>query len=94
MPSPAYVRIGAGGWTVFQISDRPEIHRARHYRLRHRWDVRRLVGRAPRGCFRPQWLGSAVPRASLIRALDEGGLRLEGTVGDGTQFCLVCAQRR
>jgi SAM-dependent methyltransferase len=83
-----------GGWTVFQVSDRPEVHKARHYGRRHRWDVRRLVGRAPRGCFRPQWLGSAVPRESLLRALEEGGLRLEGTVGDGTQFCLVCAQRR
>lgn len=84
-----------GGWTVFQVSEMPEIHR------RERWigtenlgtRLRRLTHRAPRGLLAPEWLGSAVSRRELLNALGQGGLVLDGTVGDDTQFCLVHAHR-
>jgi SAM-dependent methyltransferase len=104
IPDPAitcgYIReigriLRPGGWTVFQVSDRPEIHRRSYWRLRIplRERLRRLRGRAPRGCMDAPWLGSAVPRADLLAALADGGMRLESTVGDGTQFCLVFARK-
>ncbi len=104
IPDPAitcgYIReigrvLRPGGWTVFQVSDRPEIHRRAYWRLRVplRERLRRLAGRAPRGCTDAPWLGSAVPREDLLAALAAGGMRLESTVGDGTQFCLVHARK-
>jgi SAM-dependent methyltransferase len=84
-----------GGWTVFQVSEQPEIHRRESWengdtlktRLRH------IFGLHPRGCLEPQWLGSAVSREDLLAALTRGGLVLDATVGDGTQFCMVSAHR-
>lgn len=85
-----------GGWAVFQISDQAEIHERRYYTrgLHLRQRAARMLGRGPRGCLEPQWLGSAVPRADLLAALERGGLDLVKTVGDGTQFCLVHVRRR
>ena len=82
-----------GGWALFQISDLPTIHDRHAHpddgRVTNK--VKRLLGRAPRGVDRPQWLGSAVPRADLLRALADGGLELAGVEGEGTQFCFVHA---
>ena len=104
IPDPAvtygYIReigrvLRPGGWTVFQVSERPDVHTAeghpddRSLRVR----LRRRLGRAPAGTYAPQWLGSAVDRAHLLGALQAGGLTLEKSVGDGTQFCLVYAKR-
>jgi SAM-dependent methyltransferase len=85
-----------GGWAVFQISDQASIHERSSYTrgLQLRRRASRLLRRGPRGCLEPQWLGSAVPRADLMAALERGGLDLLGTVGDGTQFCLVHVSRR
>jgi len=84
-----------GGWAVFQISEAEENHRAETWgdvrSLRRR--VQEKLGRAPRGTLEPQWLGSAVPRADLLAALNDGGLELKKSVGDGTQYCLVHVQR-
>ena len=83
-----------GGWTVFQVSERPEIHRPEAWRgqgLRN-W-LRRLRGRSPKGLFAPQWLGSALGHDQLLGALAGGGLELAGVIGEGTQFCLVHARR-
>jgi len=104
IPDPAvtctYVReigrvLRPGGWAVFQISEAEEIHRAETWgdvrSLRRR--VQEKLGRAPRGTLEPQWLGSAVPRADLLAALNDGGLELKKSVGDGTQYCLVHVQR-
>lgn len=104
VPDPAvvcsYVRdmgrvLRPGGWALFQVSEAPAVHRPESYpmlrSLRARW--RAAVGRAPRGGLAPQWLGTAVPRADLLAALKAGGLVLDGTVGDGTQFCFVRAHR-
>lgn len=104
IPDPAvtygYVReigrvLRPGGWTVFQVSELPEVHQ------RETWDssgglrarAARALGRRPRGCLAPQWLGSAVDRKDLLAALADGGLVLEGTVGDATQYCLVHARK-
>jgi SAM-dependent methyltransferase len=83
-----------GGWTVFQVSQRPDIHRRESWRaddgLRAR--LRRWAGRAPR-TLAPEWLGSAVDADDLERALADGGLTRHDSVGEGTQFCLVHARR-
>jgi SAM-dependent methyltransferase len=84
-----------GGWALFQVSERPEIHQRRHWR-RPRTLRRRLVGGADPSsaqCLDPNWLGSALTRAQLLSALGSGGLKLDGSVGDGTQFCLVLARK-
>jgi ubiquinone/menaquinone biosynthesis C-methylase UbiE len=104
IPDPAvtctYVReigrvLRPGGWAVFQVSEAPEIHRVETWRHVHtmRRRVQEKLGRAPRGTLEPQWLGSAVPRADLLAALNDGGLELRKTVGDGTQYCMVHVQR-
>ena len=82
-----------GGWTVFQVSQRPEIHRRESWKADDgpRARLRRWTGRAPR-TLEPEWLGSAVDPADLRRALADGGLLLEASVGEGTQFCLVHAR--
>lgn len=84
-----------GGWTLFQVSDRPEMHRSRFWLTRTplRERLRRLRGRGPQGCTDAAWLGSAVPRTDLCAALARGGLVLDRTTGDGTQFCLVLARK-
>jgi SAM-dependent methyltransferase len=84
-----------GGWAVFQVSEQPERHQAATYGRRPGplQRLRRAAGRAPRGCLDPQWLGSAVARPDLLRAIERGGLSLEATSGDGTQFCMVHVTR-
>ncbi|HEX4175424.1 MAG TPA: class I SAM-dependent methyltransferase [Acidimicrobiales bacterium] len=84
-----------GGWTVFQVSELPEIHRRETWTDRDTLKARlgRLFGSRPRGCLEPQWLGSAVSREDLTDALTRGGLVLDATLGDGSQFCMVNAHR-
>lgn len=104
IPDPAitcaYVRdigrvLRPGGWTVFQVSDRPEIHSAATWRSERKIvaRMRRAIGRRPRGFLDPHWLGSAVARSDLLQAIAGGGLVLDETIGDGTQFCMVHAHR-
>lgn len=104
IPDPAitcaYVReigrvLRPGGWTVFQVSERPDIHDAQAWRSERTVGarVRRALGRRPRGVLDQRWLGSSVARADLEAALADGGLVLDDTVGGGTQFCLVHARR-
>jgi SAM-dependent methyltransferase len=84
-----------GGWTVFQVSERPEIHRRETWETEDTLKTRlgRLFGSRPRGCLEPQWLGSAVSREDLSNALIRAGLVLDATIGDGTQYCMVNAHR-
>lgn len=84
-----------GGWAVFQVSELPELHQAATHDTPQGivQRLRRVVGRAPRGCLAPQWLGSAVARRDLLAAIDKGGLELAATTGDGTQFCMVHVTR-
>jgi SAM-dependent methyltransferase len=84
-----------GGWTVFQISELPEIHRRETWKSDESFTsrVRRMRGRKPRGCLEPQWLGSALTPEELLGALDAAGLILDETIGAGTQYCGVNAHR-
>ncbi len=84
-----------GGWTLFQVSDLPVIHRPETHAAVRSLGARigRLRRRLPRGCLAPEWLGSAVDRSDLLAALSAGGLVLDGTHGDGTQYCFVHAHK-
>jgi SAM-dependent methyltransferase len=79
-----------GGWAAFQVSNDPAVHRRRPL-LRDR--VRALVGRAPRGQTDPAWRGSAVDLADLRSAAATGGLEVERTAYEGTQYCVVMVRR-
>jgi SAM-dependent methyltransferase len=78
-----------GGWSGFQVSNDPEVHRPRTGMRRVRDRGLALVGRAPRGQGDPAWLGSAVDLDELAIAAREGGLEIERIENPGTQFCLV-----
>ncbi len=102
IPDPAttlgYVRemgrvLRAGGWSAFQISNQPTIHRPqpRHKRLAAL--PARIMGRAPRGQAHEAWLGSAVALSDLRDAARAGGTRVERVIGEGTQYCLVLLRK-
>jgi SAM-dependent methyltransferase len=78
-----------GGWAAFQVSDDPAVHRP----ARAPGRVRVALRRAPRGQRDPAWLGSAVDLEALRAAAADGALEVERVLGEGTQFCLVCARR-
>ncbi|HWH44347.1 MAG TPA: class I SAM-dependent methyltransferase [Thermoleophilaceae bacterium] len=80
-----------GGFAAFQVSNDPDVHRPR-IGLRDR--LAALLGRAPRGQSRPEWLGSAVDLGELRTAAAAGGTDVERVEGEGTQFCLVLLRRR
>ena len=80
----------AGGWAAFQISNDEAVHRPR-VGLRQR--VRAWIGRGPRGQTHGAWLGSAVSVAQVRAAAAGGGMEIDRTSGEGTQFCLVLARK-
>ena len=80
-----------GGWTAFQISNDPNLHRVRIGRLDR---VRAALGRAPKGQDEPEWLGSAVGLEDLRASAERAGLMIDRITGEGTQFCYVRATRR
>lgn len=100
IPDPAvtlgYIRelgrvLRPGGWTVFQVSNDPSVHRPRD---EHKPRLRdRIRGRVPRGTDDPAWLGSAVTLEELDRAMADAGLRSEHRSGEGTQYLLERAVR-
>jgi ubiquinone/menaquinone biosynthesis C-methylase UbiE len=101
LPDPAitlgYVRemgrvLRPGGWSAFQISNDPAIHKPHSHGLRRR--LKSILGRAPRGQSHPAWLGSAVDLRELEQTADQAGLDVERVTGPGTQFCLVLLRRR
>jgi SAM-dependent methyltransferase len=82
-----------GGWALFQVSEDPSVHERGRWEREGGSSGRRRLRRRPRGCLAPEWLGSALTRQQLLEALARGGLVLDRSVGDGTQFCLVRAHR-
>jgi SAM-dependent methyltransferase len=101
LPDPAitldYVRemgrvLQPGGWSAFQISNDPSIHKPRQPSLGAR--LKQGLGRAPKGQSHPAWLGSAVDLADLERTANEAGLDVERVEGKGTQFCHVLLRKR
>lgn len=81
-----------GGWSAFQVSNDPGVHRPRHGGARGA--AARLLRRSPRGQTDPAWLGSAVELDDLRAAADAGGLDVERVEGAGTQYCVVLLRRR
>jgi SAM-dependent methyltransferase len=81
-----------GGWSAFQVSNDPSIHRPRRRTLRDRVAV--LAGRAPKGQDRPEWLGSSVDLADLRATAHDAGMLVERVTGEGTQFCFVLLRRQ
>jgi SAM-dependent methyltransferase len=102
IPDPAitcnYIReigrvLRPGGWTIFQVSDLPALHQPETYAANKglRKGMQRMLGKAPKGCLAPEWLGSAVSRPDLLAALGAGGLHVQKIIGDGTQYCVIHA---
>lgn len=91
----AYIRemgrvLRAGGWAAFQVSNDETVHRPRQT-LRNR--LRARLGRAPQGQNHHAWLGTAVSVERVRRAAADGGMSIEATSGEGTQFCLVLTRK-
>ena len=80
-----------GGWSAFQVSNDPAVHEGR-YRPPSRLKV--LLGRAPRGQRNRNWTGSAVDLDELRATARRAGMTVERVVGEGTQFCFVCTEKR
>jgi hypothetical protein len=76
-----------GGWSAFQVSNDPAVHRPRAAGRGRPWR------RGPRGQSHPAWLGSAVELPALRAAAADGGMTIEGLRGEGTQFCIVLARQ-
>ena len=102
IPDPAitlgYVRemgrvLRPGGWSAFQVSNDPSVHRPVGGAARLRQRLLAAAGRAPRGQDDPAWLGSAVDIGELRRVAEGAGMRVERVVGEGTQFCFVLLRR-
>lgn len=84
--------LSPGGWSAFQISNDPSVHKRRETGFGAR--VKAMVGRAPKGMSDPAWLGSAVDLGDLERVADAAGLDVERVEHAGTQFCLVLLRKR
>lgn len=82
-----------GGWSAFQISNAPEIHRRRGIVERSRAAVRSALGSGPRGQAHEAWLGAPVELGALEAAARDAALELESVVGEGTQYCYVLLRR-
>jgi SAM-dependent methyltransferase len=102
LPDPAatlgYVRemgrvLRPGGWSVFQLSTAPEVHRPGALRDRARWWARAALRRGPRRQSHPAWLGSAVDVADLREASSGSGMEVERLLSPGTKFTTVLLRR-
>ncbi len=96
--SLAYIRemgrvLRPGGWAAFQVSNDPAVHEPRgEPGAKQRLKV--ALGRAPGGQEHDAWLGSAVSLDQVRAAAADGGMEIERTSGEGTQFCLVLTRKR
>jgi ubiquinone/menaquinone biosynthesis C-methylase UbiE len=81
-----------GGWSLFQVSNDPDIHRPARQGVRGR--VARLAGRKPRGLEEAPWLGSSIDLDELRATADGAGMDIERVEGEGTQYCIVRLRRR
>jgi SAM-dependent methyltransferase len=81
-----------GGWSVFQVSTAPDVHRPGGAGIGSR--LRAVAGRAPRGQDDPAWVGSAVQLDDVTKAAGEGRLSVERTFGAGTQYCVLSLRRQ
>lgn len=99
IPDPAitlgYIRemgrvLRPGGFAAFELSNDPGAHiRTPGRRAR----LAALLRRGPRGQDDRAWLGTSVEIEDIRRAAVEGGLALERTAGEATEFCGVLLRR-
>lgn len=82
-----------GGWSVFQVSNDPQVHLVREPRSA-RTLLARVTGRAPRGQGDPAWLGAMTDLDALAEAAEGAGLKVERVVNPGTQMCVVLLRRQ
>jgi SAM-dependent methyltransferase len=83
----------AGGWSAFQVSDDPDVHRPPGLRVRARGRLRSLLGRGPAGQSHRAWLGAPVDLARLREVARAAGAPVERVTGEGTQMCLVLLRK-
>lgn len=83
----------SGGWSAFQISNDPSIHRPRTGGRRLAKRALALVGRAPQGQDDPAWLGSAIDLEELRETAESADMRVENVTGAGTQFCFALLRK-
>ena len=84
--------LAPGGWSAFQISNAPDVHRRPPLHRRLAAWLRPRRGR-PTAQAHPAWRGSSVELGELRRVAAEGGLEVERLRGKGTQFCLVLLRK-
>jgi SAM-dependent methyltransferase len=82
-----------GGWSAFQFSNDPSVHRPRGLIRRLATRLRGFARATPRGQDHPAWRGSAVRLEDLRATCAQAGLAVETVVGAGTQFCAVLLRR-
>jgi ubiquinone/menaquinone biosynthesis C-methylase UbiE len=94
----AYVRemgrvLRPGGWSAFQISNDPHLHRVRPELRRVRWRLRVLARRAPRRQNDPRWRGTYLELDDLRTTAGQAGLEVARIANPGHQFCFVLLRR-
>jgi SAM-dependent methyltransferase len=89
-----------GGWAAFTLSTDPGAHKAKPpaapestHGSSRRGFLRALVGQAPTGKDKPEWVGSWVPLDALGATATQAGLFLERIEGSSTRRTLVRALR-
>jgi ubiquinone/menaquinone biosynthesis C-methylase UbiE len=82
-----------GGWAGFQVSNDLDLHRPPRLSTRVWRGFRAAAGRGPHGEIAAPWLGSAVSIPDLWAAAQDGGMRLERIWREGSQSCVVLAQK-
>ena len=83
-----------GGWSAFQISNLPDLHKPPRGLSRIKAVALALAGRGPKGQSEPEWLGSAIDLADLEAAAIDAGMLSERIAYEGTQHCLVLLRRQ
>lgn len=82
-----------GGWSAFQISNLPDLHRSRGGVQRAKALAMAAFGRGPKGQSAPEWLGSSVEIADLTATAAGAGLEVEKALYPGTQHCLILLRK-
>ena len=99
IPDPAitlgYVReigrvLRPGGRAGIQVSNNPGAH---DWKFGWRDRLRERLRIGPQGQSNRAWLGSAIELEDLRRAAADGGMEIERTTGEGTQYMLVRLKR-
>lgn len=80
-----------GGWSAFQVSNDPSVHKPRGERSRLGAVLRREPSR--KDVEDPAWLGSSVDLHELRQVASQAGMETAQTIGEGTQYCGVLLRK-